>query len=86
MSSYDVRVEVLQFIVDGNVVRRRIFIWRRRRRSHHAEDLPPGHVPHVLLHTLAVYLQLVILEVVTQTEVKKYKLEVSVDINEELFY
>ena len=80
MSSYDVRVEVLQFIVDGNVVRRRIFIWRGRRRCHHAEDLPPGHVPHVLLQTLAVYLQLVILEVVTQTEVKKYKLEVSVDI------
>ena len=80
MSSYDVRVEVLQFIVDGNVVRRRIFIWRGRRRSHHTEDLPPGHVPHVLLQTLAVYLQLVILEVVTQTEVKKYQLEVSVDI------
>ena len=80
MSSYDVRVEVLQFIVDGNVVRWRIFIWRRRRRIHHTEYLPPGHVPHVLLHTLAVYLQLVILEVVTQTEVKKYQLEVSVDI------
>ena len=68
----DMRIQEFQLFTDSHVVRRRILIRWRWWHCQHREHLPSGDIPQVVLQVFTVYIQIIVVQVVTETTVQKY--------------